>query len=289
MARQEYLEAAFLNIVATPHPKGVYPRLLAAAAERPVQFWGAFRAAITKPSLIDGLDHMYSVQLLVWMEINPNEPTINKAKLTKGRFPAEGKSFSKIYGINGRVFYGIFDEQTHMLTMELKNDEGQRITPGRLEKIFKMLLSPEVLGVKSELVEVTVIPRDDALAYVLGFARLDKVDILVKRPNNDDITTETNRVLKRLIDNKAKTERNILVRMPKTDGLELDGEHMMLARVGAVNGHVDSSGLDAEGTHGKRSTKEVPKIVRRILQKGSSYLGVLRDIAKEARDHSGPI
>lgn len=286
MAEQEYVEAGFLNIVATPHPRGVYPRLLRAAAETPVGYWGSFRAAITKAEPVGGKgnDGLYGFQLLVWLEVNPDEPTIHKAQLKKSVFPREGRTFASVYGINGRVFYCVFDEPSHTLTVELKNEEGQRITPGRLGRIFSNLLSPEVLGVKAEMVEVTVIPREGALEYVLGFDRLDKVEILVKKPNNDDITTETNRVLKRLADMKAKSEKSVLVRAPKTDGLELDEEHLMLARVGAVNGHVDSAGLDHAGEHGKRSTREVPKIVRRFVQKGTSYIAVLRNLAKEARN-----
>lgn len=281
MAEQEYIEAGFLNVVATPHPKGVYPRLLGAAAEKPVYFRGSFKAAITKPSPIADSPGFYSFQLVAWLEINPDEPTINKAALKKAAFPREGREFTRQYGVNGRVFYCILNEKTHIITVELKNEDGQRITPGSLERIFERLLSPQILGIKSELVEVTTIPKDDALEYVLGFKRLDRVEILVKRPNEDDLTSPANRVLQRLIDNKAKSELSVLTRMPKTDGLELDDEHLMLAEVGAVNGHVDSSGLDEADQHGKRSTREVPKIVRRILQKGTSYFAALRALAKE--------
>jgi hypothetical protein len=227
---------------------------------------------------------MYSFQLVAWLEVDPNQPAINKAELAKAAFPVEGRNFTAVYGVNGRVFSCILDEKNHLLTVEIKNEDGQRITPGRLESIFTRLLSPEVLGHKAEEVEITVLPTDDAIEYVLGFVRLDKVDILVKRPNNDDITAETNRVMKRLIEMKAKSERSILTRQAKTDGLELDEEHMRLARVAAQNGHVDSAGVDADGEHGKRSTREVPKIVRRVLSEGSSYLAALRDVAKSMRD-----
>jgi hypothetical protein len=218
--------------------------------------------------------------------VNPDEPTIDKAALKKADFPREGREFVKKYGVNGRVFFCILDEKKHWVTCELKNDAGQTITPGILETIFTKLLSPEILGTESELVEITVVPKDDALDYVLGFKRLDKVDILVKRPNDDDITSDINRVLNRLIAEKAKSEQTVITRMPKTDGIELDEEHRMLARVGAVNGHVDSSGLDDENQHGKRSTREVPKVVRRVLQRGQSYFATLLGISKEVGDGS---
>jgi len=277
------IEAGFLNIVATPHPKGVYRRIFETAAEKPVGFWGAYKAAITKPVGLHDDESFHTFQLVIWQEIDPDEPTINKAELKKAGFPREGREFTAKYGVNGRVFYCIFDEKTHYLTVELKNEDGQTVSPKRLGRIFAELMSPEILGAKTEEVEVTVIPTDDAISYVLGLKRLDRVEILVKRPNQDDITTETHRVMGNLIAQKAKSEARIISRQPKTDGIELSDENEAYARVAAHNGHVDSSGLDEDGVHDKRSTKEVPKVVKRVIAKGVSYLAALRNVARDAR------
>lgn len=279
------LEVGFLNIVATPHPKGVYRRLLELSAERPVSFWGDYKAAITKPIGLHEDETFRSFQLIIWLEINPDEPTIDKSVLKKAKFPREGREFTAKYGVNGRVFYCLFDEETHQLIVELRNEDGQTVSPRRLERIFVELMSPEVLGAKTEEVEVTVIPTDDAISYVLGLKRLDKVEILVKRPNQDDITTETNRVMNDLIEQNAKSERRIISRQAKTDGIDLSDVNEVYARVAAHNGHVDSSGLDENGDHDTRSTKEVPKIVRRAVGAGVSFLAALRNLAREARDN----
>lgn len=283
MVSNQFLEVGFLNIVATPHPEGVYLRLLNSAAGQPVGFWGSMKAAITKPLALHDDETFYSFQLLVWTEINPGEPTINKAELKKSDFPREGREFTKKYGVNGRVFHCVFDETSHWLSVELKNEEGQTVSPKRLHRIFTDLLSPEVLGADAELVEVTVIPTEDAISYVLGLKRLDKVEILVKRPNDDDITSETNRVMHSLMAQNAKSERRIITRQPKTDGVDLSEENEIYARVAAHNGYVETSGLDDEGVHDKRSTKEVPKIVKRAITAGVSYLAALRNVAREAR------
>lgn len=279
------IEAGFLNIVATPHPEGVYKRLLEKAAEKSVGFWGAYKAAITKPTTMAGDKTFLSFQLVIWMEVNPDEPAINKAQLRKAIFPREGRAFTEQYGVNGRVFYCIFETESHTLTVELKNEDGQSVSSRQAERIFAELLSPEVLGVKAEEVEVTLIPTDDALEYVLGLERIDKIEILVKRPNQDDITTETNRVMKDLMEQNAKCERRILTRQAHTDGLELNDENEVYARVGAHNGHVDSSGVDEHGVHDKRSTREVPKIVKRTIDAGASFLATLRGIARDIRDN----
>lgn len=278
-----FLEVGFLNVVATPHPEGVYERLLRVAAEKPVNFWGAQKAAITAPLSLDEDPSFLTFQLVIWTEVNPAEPAINKAQLKKAAFPREGKDFVAEYGVNGRVFYCVFDTHSHTLTAELRNEDGQTVAPNRLERIFRDLMSPEILGVDAEEVEVTVIPTDDAVEYVLGLKRLDKVVILVKRPNNDDITTETHRVMADLMEQKAKSEKREITRQPKTDGIELNEKNKAYTRVAAHNGYVESSGLDESGQHDKRSTREMPKIVRIAIEGGTSFLVALRNLAKSAR------
>lgn len=282
------VRVCFVNIVATPHPPGVYTRLLRTAAGQIVRYWGAFRAAISEPRAYSDEPALLHGQLFVWVEVDPDQPAINKQRLQKTVFPDAGRQFTREFGVNGRVFDFVFDTSNHVLTIAIQNDDGQTISPGRIERIFRNLLSPEVLGVKSELVEVTVIPREDALAYVLGFERLDRVEILVKIPNEDDITGDANRIMQRLRDMKAKSELSALARAPKTDGLELDAEHMTLARVAAENGHVDSKGLDTGGASGERSTRERPKIVERVVAKGISYVAAIRGLASEIRNREKP-
>lgn len=283
MPRYHIVRATFLNIVATPHPTGVYSRLLKLAAEKPVAYRGSFRAAITAPGPISGMDGFSSFQLVTWVEINPDEPTINKAMLKKSEFPREGREFSRLYGVNGRVFYCVFDEHEHRLTVEIKNEDGSKISPNTVGIIFTALLSPKILGHKSEIIEVTVVPEKGALDYVLGFERLDTVEILVKRPNPDDITSKTKRVLERLKKMNAESEYTRLRRMPKTDGLELDDDHQTLAEVAAVNGHVEATGVNSAGQHDERSTRDIPKIESKTVPKDTSYFAALRDLARKAR------
>lgn len=282
---REYTVASFLNIVATPHPKGVYERLIEKACSNIVQYWGAHHAAISNFSKFDGNEDFFKFTLSNWIEIDPDEPTIRKEDFAKSSLPREGKDFSSRYGVNGRVFSCILDSRIHTVLVELKNEDGKRLSALRAELIFQKLLSPDILGADAESVEVTLIPQDDALKYVLGFKRLDRLEILVKMPNNDDITTETNRVLKNLREMKAKSKTATLARAAGTSGLEPDDEHMALARVAAAgNGRVDTIGLDENEQKGERSTKEKPKIVTRALQKGQSYMLALLNIARQNRE-----
>ena len=137
------------------------------------------------------------------------------------------------------------------------------------------------------MVEVTVIPEDDALSFVLGLSRLDRVEILVKRPNQDDITDKANAIMAELMAQHAKSEDRVLTRAGGSDGLELSEENMVRAEVAATNGYVKSSGRDDEGEPDKRSTKEYPKIVRMVVDAGESFIGKVRDAARNATARSG--
>jgi Domain of unknown function (DUF4747) len=198
MAQGQVVEFGFINVVATPHPKGVYLSLLKRAANSPVNFWGDQYAAITSPRAYDNEPDLFVGRLVTWTEINEDEPAINKQRLTETSLADLNFSVPADVGFNGRVFYYMLNEKTHVVSVELKNEFGKSISAGRTGKIFSRLMSPEVLGIDSEIVEVTVIPEEDALDWVMGIDRLDRIEILVKRPNADDITAKTNRIMNEL-------------------------------------------------------------------------------------------
>lgn len=282
MSDESVIEIGFLNIVATPHPEGVYERLLKKAADQPVKFYGDQTAAITKPRQPRNEPNLIEGKLVVWTDIDESQPGIDKRSLSEVRLSDMDFSVPRDLGFNGRVFSYALNISGHVLALETRNEFGQTISPIRAKRIFDRLLSPIVQGLDSEHVEVTVIPEDDALARVLGLNRLDRVEILVKRPNEDDITTETNAVMAELMDQKAKSEERVLVRESGSDGLELSDENMVRARVAANNGHVSSGGRDSDDEPDKRSTKEYPKVVRWVVDVGQSFTAKVRDAARTA-------
>ena len=282
MAEEIVQAIGFLNIVATPHPAGVYERLLAQCADTAVTFYGDQTAAITKPRKVRNADNLIEGRLVVWTDIDESQPGINKRSLSEVRLSDMNFTVPRDLGFNGRVFTYVLNTTAHVLALEIRNEFGQTISPMRAKRIFDKLLSPLVLGLDTELVEVTVIPEDDALSRVLGLDRLDKVEILVKRPNEDDITTETNAVMAELMAQKAKSEDRVLTREARSDGLELSEENMARARVAANNGYVSSSGRDDDGETVRRSTKEYPKVVRWVIDAGATFASTIREAARNA-------
>lgn len=277
------IRVAFINVVATPHPPGVYERLFRYAANRPVQFWGSERAAITSIRARPDEAGIFTGQILTWVEIDPTSPAVNKERLEEVQLSADQRRMTNALGFNSRVFRFVLDVVEHRVSFLTFNEAGQRLSPRRALTIFDRVFSPEVLGTAAESVDVTIIPEDDALSYVLSIDRLDKVDILIKRPNDDDVTAETHEVLEELREQNAKRQEIILTRAAQTDGLELSEKNEKYARVASTNGHVTSRGRGADGEPDSRSTKEYPKLVEKMVEPGTSFVASLVEIAKSVR------
>jgi hypothetical protein len=282
MATEQTGEIGFLNIVATPHPPGVYDRVIRSVAGKSVRFYGEQRAAITTPRAARGEPHLLEGRVVIWTEIDEDQPGVNKRSLAAVHLADMDFEVPADLGFNGKTFVFVFNTTAHVLALETRNEYGQTLSPARGKRIFDLLLSPMVLGLDAESIEVTVIPEDDALDHVLALDRLDKVVILVKRPNEDDITTKTNAVMAELMEQNAKSEERVLIRAARTDGIELSDENMTRAEVAALNGSVKSSGIDEDGEADKRSTKEYPKIVRFVIDVGGSFITKVRDAARTA-------
>jgi len=282
--RERRIEIGFLNVVATPHPPGVYERLFRFAAGRQVRYFGDNTAAITNIRARPGENAMFTGQILTWVDIDPSSPAINKSMLEEVALSEDVKRLTSAVGFNGKVFKFILDAQTHTVVYEALNDTGKRLAPSRAHSIFEKLLSPETLGPDAELVDVTVIPEDDALSYVLQIPRLDRIDIIIKRPNADDVTKETYDVLAELEAQNAKKQEIILIRAPQTEGLRLNEKNETYARVASEgNGHVSAKGRGDDGEPEVRSTRQYPKVLERVVAAGATFLSTLADAARETR------
>jgi hypothetical protein len=171
-------------------------------------------------------------------------------------------------GFNGRAFIYVFRESDHTLFVEMKNDLGKRLSPQPARKIFSRLFddpSPD-----APLVEVTVIPEEDALKRILAIPKLKRLRIHLVRPNADD--ADVSRIMGRLEDQRAKAQDIVLIAAPGADGIEPDRETRTEAEVAEFNGFVEGSGQEDDGTGVKLSTREYPRIIRRVVsQFGSSF------------------
>lgn len=282
MAEGNIIAVGFLNVVASPHPEGIYGRSLLAVANKPIRYRGKDYAVILAPRQNADDPLVWEGTLSLWTDVDASEPSIDKATFERKDVEKELRDIFAQRGFNNRGFSYVLDESTHTIAVELLNDTGKTLSIKSAGKIFEMAFSS--LNKEGETFDVTVKPEEDALERVLGFSRIDKIHIVLKRPNpGDHHGDDANEVLRELEEQNMKRAEYVFSRQPGTDGIRLNETNRTIAEVAAHNGHVDSSGVDEDDEHDKRSTKEYPRIVRRTLAVGTVFLSALRNEAMRFR------
>lgn len=280
MADDVVVEYCAVNVAAHPHPTGVYLELLQKAAETQVNYWGDHYAKISPP--VEREAGFYQGRLVTWTAINRDEPAVDTQRLEEVDWEDLDLAIPENLGFNGRIFFYSFRERDHTMFVEVKNEFGKRVSPKRVEKILFHLFSPEVQGPEAPLVEVTLIPDEDALNRILMLDRLKRLEIHLVRPNADDLGEDVDDILAELDAQNAKSKETVLVAAPGSEGLEPDERITKEARVAEFNGYVVGNGNEADGKLVRLSTKAHPRIFERLLSEFGSALGAALLVAKES-------
>lgn len=251
-------------------------------ANRPVRYRGKDYAVVLKPKQNSEDEALLEGTISVWTDIDASEPSIDKATFEAKDVEDSLKVVFDQRGFNNRAFRYVMDTETHSLAVELLNENGKKISVRQVGKIFQLLFGS--LNDGNQTYEVTVKPEEDAIDHVLGLARLDRVTILLKRPNpGDHHGDDAEEVLRELEEQNMKQALYDFARQPQSDGIELNDKNQTRAEVASENGSVKGSGLDEYGERDTRSTKEYPKIVRQVLAAGTLFSTALRNQAKRFR------
>ncbi|THD68436.1 MAG: DUF4747 family protein [Bradyrhizobium sp.] len=272
------IEVAALNIVASPHPKGVYREILSAIANKEVTLWGSDRGKITEFQEMEDKPNLLYGRVLVWGEIDKDGKWLNKNKNIEAT-PEEKQKIAKAipedYEPNFRSFYFVFIEDKHRLIFESKNELDQHFAPSRAERMFQRLFDRH-LPDSASAVDVTAIPEDETLEAIFAIPKLRRLEIFVKRPNADDSADAEQRILNRMERQSAGGLKTELTKAPKKKSLTPDnGTKSMAAVAAAGNGHVTGEGKDAKGKKVFESTKEHPKIRPVEVEGASSFAAFL--------------
>jgi len=275
---QSKIEVGALNIVTTPHPRGIYRDLLRTVADKEVELWGSDRAKITQfQELEDRPDFLYG-RILVWAEIDTEGQWLNKEKNVEATLEEKqiiAEALPENYEPNFRSFYFIFIESRHRLVFETRNDLGQHLAPSRSQRIFERLFD-RFLPSDAPDVDVTPIPEDETLEKILRIPRLRRLEILLKRPNPDDVADDAERVLAALERQGARSQTIELIKAPKKKSLAPDDDTKKLAKIAAAgNGSVTGEGKDDAGQRIFESTEMHPKLRSFSIQGSSSFAAFL--------------
>lgn len=272
-----YIEYCVLNIAASPHPPGTYSAILEKVAGNQVNYWGDSLATISKPVTVR--DGFLRGRIVCWTPINKEDPAVLTDVLEPINFNDLDISIPDNVGFNGRVFNYIFREADHLLFVETDNDLGKRLSPHRARKIFRLLF--DTLSNTDPQVEVTVIPEEDTLRKILDLPKLKRLRIHLVRPNADDLDVQ--RLMNKLEAQRARVQDTILVAAQGEDGLEPNEETRTEAEVAEHNGFVEGSGKDANGDPIRLSTKEYPRLIRRVVDAVGSTFNEALTLAIETR------
>lgn len=233
-----------LNVAASPHPPGVYLRLLTKAAKFVVPAHGSDWAKITAPSRPKMHDDLYTGRILVWTEIDLKGKwydTSKDAELSEEirktiNIPPNAKP-------NYRAFDYVFSEKKHRLYFEATNDLGKSIGPTVARRVLLQLLSRDLQGLEEPSVEVTLVPKDGTVRRILAIPGLRKLTIRVVLPNPDATDPATlRRVRARLQNARAKSLEETYVKQPRAKRLIATDEIRDTAEVAALNGFVSGEG-----------------------------------------------
>ena len=273
MSQNVWLKIGALNIVADPHPTGIYRSLFQEVAEQAVQVWGNDWAKITAPDDRGTDPPSFYGRVLVWTEIDRDGKWLDQTT-DKEATPAEKKKIQIPDNLdpNFRSFNFVFLEKRHLLVLEYRNKLGEHFGAKRAERFFAKLLNGKAIDDQIIDVTVTTIPSSEALERIYAIARLRTLEIFVQRPNPDDLTDDANRILDRLVAQGAKNQTLRLEKKARIKTLKPDDDTMKLAEIGAANGHVTASGKTEDGKPVFESTKDHPKIVD-VEVEGTSSIG----------------
>lgn len=271
MAKNKKIILGGLNIVASPHPVGVYEEMFKSVAGTEVALWGSDHARITEPRPRDGNPDQLHGLIHLWTKIDRKGRWFDRHKDGE----AEEAEKSKIVlpshlDPNYRTFNYAFIKSRHRLIFEIRNEFGDNFGVSRAERLFGFLFSRELLGSDHPSVTITPIPEDGAIDRILAIPRLAKIVIHLERPNAEDLDDEE--VLADLEQQGARSQEITLIKAADADTLSLSKRNRALAEIAAENGYVSGRGKDAQGKKTDVSTKEHPKIIPVEIQENETVL-----------------
>lgn len=277
MPRLRRVTVYTINIAANPHPEGIYPRLLGRAAEIIVRLRGHDFGKLTRPVQQENYPHLYRGNILVWTDIDLNGPWFDIQR--EEELAAEIRrtiSIPENAKPNYRGFDYIFDERTHKLYFEAKNDLDQVISPNTALRLVQGVLAADALGEDWPDVAATLVPRQDAVENVLRLPGLASLYIKIVRPNPDGADDNAaSRVWARLDLLHAHKIETKMSKAREAERLTLDASYQDMAEAAAENGIVKGMGRTDEGRKVEASTVEMPASFQIEMDRGESFLSKL--------------
>ncbi|SHE38341.1 protein of unknown function [Loktanella atrilutea] len=266
----KYRKYCVLNVVAQPHPDGIYRELFSTASSNAAANYRADHFARVSP-VTGSKDGIFRGRLALWTELDPNEPTIHKDSFDQKLLSDSDISLPRDIGFNSKIFYFSFNEKSHRLYIELRNDEGGTISPGVARLALDAILkSAEIFQGVS--VNVYIATTSAAVEKVLRTPIIRRIDIRLDLPNDDDLSDSEKKVLEKIKKRKIKRYEQSMTKLASAETLVLLPRDEDLAHLSKDNGYTKVWGKDVKGNKVEISTRDFPDIrTMELDDEGSSY------------------
>ncbi len=158
---------------------------------------------------------------------------------------------------NLNICHFIFDAINHKLYFETRNKKDETFGPKNIEKLFNNILNNNMLFQEYGQVDVTLVPKSNVVDNLLDNPIIKKLEIRITPPNPDDLADAEREVMERLNKLNAKTEE-INYTAANENGLSIDDNTKMIARIASTNGIVSIRAINKEGQLTRDSTRDYP-------------------------------
>jgi Domain of unknown function (DUF4747) len=235
---------AAANIVAQPHPIGIYKDLFTDVfrKRRTVSYIGSDKIV---PGKINFQDNSAWGYFIVYTEFEFEGDWVDLDTLDKAAdHQINGISIPNNLRPNLRICYFYVDFKSHKIAFEHINEQGNKFSITGIQRALRKWLGSSQKGIT---VDVTVIPVHDSLTQILSIKHLSKLTIKVSIPNPDGVDGPYARIVGELKEQNAKSIVVVLEKQPRKDSLKPDKETLDLADAGMENGYVKGQGRDESG------------------------------------------
>ena len=208
MARQKTIEISGLNIVTQPHTPESYLKLfeLLSSARMPIQVRGDEYLMLLNVRAIMGDEKLNGIEgeVLKFTNIDNAGDWYDILKGTKlkdsevPKIPANAQP-------NGVMFHYVFHPKKHIFYFISKSRDSiknkvESLSPNYMKTLFETGFAHinKSKKLNFDSIEITVLPSNDALNSIIKIPVLKKLEIVVKAPNPDDISTAAAAMLARM-------------------------------------------------------------------------------------------
>ncbi len=249
-----------INVVAQPHPKGIYEQLFDRLIQaRPAvkiarDQYGKFTSTSKLPYLVDfegknqtvffGLLHIYS-------KIQADKDWFNESTETIVDDKQELDAIKRIshLGPNDRALRYAFYPDHHMFIFDSQANNTP-ISASTVERLLRNSLTPLIEQFQIESIKFTIEPVKSKVDEIINMTDLGKIELLLHRPNPDALPSNIEDDIFKDMDEEGVSEESIELKRSKSKPIKLNKRRTDIIRVASRNGYVRASGYD----NGKRKT-----------------------------------